>query len=93
MNVQTLVTRVRDRLDEPDRARLIITMYSEVIRFNILLIDETDDDRLCVFQPYLPAARGVDSPTFVANRWRPVAGLYPTFEAVFEALLNRSELV
>lgn len=93
MNVQTLVTRVRDRLDEPDRARLIIAMYSEVIRFNILLIDETDDDRLCVFQPYLPAARGVDSPTFVANRRCPAAELYPTFEAVFEALVDRSELV
>jgi hypothetical protein len=93
MNIQTLVTRVRDRLDEADRKRLVIATYSEVIRFNILLIDKTDDDRLCVFQPYLPASRGVDSPTFVANRRRPTAGLYPTFEAVFEALLERSEPV
>ena len=93
MNVQTLVTRVRDRLDEPDGARLTIAMDSEVIRFNILLNDKTDDDRLCVFQPYLPAARGVDSPTFVANRRCPAAELYPTFEAVFEALVDRSELV
>lgn len=93
MNLQSLVTRVRDRLDEDDRSRLTIATYNEVIRFNILLIDKTDDDRLCVFQPYLPASRGVDSPTFVANRRRPGVGLYPTFEAVFEGLLERSQLV
>lgn len=93
MNIQTLVTRVRDRLDESDRSKLTIATYSETIRFNILLIDKTEDDRLCVFQPYLPASRGVDSPTFVANRRRPNSGLYPTFEAVFEALRERSATV
>jgi Domain of unknown function (DUF5919) len=93
INIQSLVSRVRDHLDEQHRSRLEIATYDETIRFNILLIDKTDEDRLCVFQPYLPASRGVDSPTFVANRRWPNAGLYPAFEAVFDALWERSERV
>lgn len=93
INIQSLVSRVRDRLDGPLQSKLEIGTYEETIRFNILLIDKTDDDRLCVFQPYLPASRGVDSPTFVANRRWPNSGLYPTFEAVFDALWKRRERV
>lgn len=90
LNMQSLSSRVRDRLNHEARQRIRIATYDETIRFNILLIDKTDDDRLCVFQPYLPESRGIDSPTFVANRRWPNAGLYPTFETVFESLWERS---
>lgn len=90
LNIQSLTSRVHDRLDASARPRLKIATYDETIRFNLLLVDKTDDDRLCVFQPYLPESRGIDSPTFVANKRWPSTGLYPTFETVFEALWERS---
>lgn len=89
LNIQTLVKRVRDKLSPEAQERLQIRTYDEVIRFNILLID----GQTCVIQPYLPEARGVDSPTFVAQRRWPTAGLYPMFDQIFAALWERSRIV
>jgi hypothetical protein len=88
LNIQTLVTRVRNRLSEEARGRLEVRTYDETIRFNILLID----DSTCVFQPYLPESRGLDSPTFLAVRRWPTAGLYPMFDQVFTSLWERGQI-
>jgi Domain of unknown function (DUF5919) len=81
INIQTL-QRVREQLPEETRARLELATYDETIRFNILLIDR----QICVMQPYLVEARGVDSPTFVMRRRRSTSGLYPVFEQTFAVL-------
>ncbi len=56
-----MLTRLRDRLDTASAQRLELHVNDETIRFNILIVDRM----LCVVQPYLPQARGVDSPTLV----------------------------
>ncbi|MFD0689021.1 DUF5919 domain-containing protein [Actinomadura fibrosa] len=88
LNIEVL-TRLRNRLSSEARDRLAIAVYDETIRFNITLID----DRLCVMQPYLPQARGVDSPTFLAERNSTGTGLYGTFEEIFNSLWERGRTV
>lgn len=88
LNIEVL-TRLRKRLPPEARDRLSIAVYDETIRFNITLIDS----ETCVIQPYLPQARGVDSPTFLVHRGITGNGLYDTFEQVFTALSERSTLV
>jgi hypothetical protein len=61
-------------------------VYDETIRFNIILVDE----HLCVAQPYLPHSRGVDSPTLVMHRGPDDAGLYSTFDGMFNAIWKRA---
>jgi hypothetical protein len=61
--------------------RLLIATYDQTLRFNILIVDS-----LGVAQPYLPATRGLDSPTFVVQRRWSTAGLFPMFSQVFEDL-------
>jgi hypothetical protein len=85
-NIQVLLQRIRNRLSTGARERLEVAVYDDTIRFNIVLIDGDT----CVFQPYLPEARGVDSPTFVARRQWPDAGLVPVFEQMFTSLWERS---
>jgi hypothetical protein len=63
------------------RSNLQIALADETIRFNIILVDA----RLCVVQPYLAQARGVDSPTFVIEHTPGTTGLYRTFEQAFES--------
>ncbi|MFE9790007.1 DUF5919 domain-containing protein [Nocardia salmonicida] len=58
---------------------LTIRTYDGPARFNIMVVDGT-----CVFQPYLPMARGVESPAFVIEA--EAGGLYATFTGAFEAL-------
>ncbi|MEU3014966.1 DUF5919 domain-containing protein [Nocardia asteroides] len=58
---------------------LTVRTYDAPARFNIMVVDGT-----CVFQPYLPAARGVESPAFVIET--EAGGLYATFTGAFEAL-------
>ena len=41
-------------------------------------------DGTCVFQPYLPMARGVESPAFVIEA--EAGGICATFTGAFEAL-------
>jgi hypothetical protein len=80
------VKRLRDSMAEPARDRLTIRTYDETIRFNITLVN----DRTCVIQPYLPNARGLDSPAFVADKdGTGQPGLYDIFEDVFASLWNR----
>lgn len=86
LNIQNLTRRVRDRLPVERQAALEIAIYDEIVRFNIILIDSD----LCIAQPYMPEARGVDSPTFVIRRKWAQAGLYPVFEQVFTSLWERS---
>ncbi len=85
LNIDTM-SRLRDRLAEDRRDRLRLAVYDETIRFNLILVD----DHTCVAQPYMPTARGVDSPTLLIRRTSPSGGLYPVFEQVFEALAERS---
>ena len=82
INIQTLRERVRGKLTDPARERLELAVYDQTIRFNIILID----DRAGIIQPYLPAARGIDSPTFVLRRRWQDAGLLPTFDNIFCSL-------
>jgi hypothetical protein len=88
LNMDTML-RMRDRLSEDSRERVHIGIYDETIRFNLIFVD----DHTCVAQPYMPTARGVDSPTFFIRRNDQGAGLYPVFEQVFEAIAERSKAV
>jgi len=81
-----LLARLRDRLPAPVRDRLTIAVYDETIRFNILIAE----GQACVVQPYLPRARGVDSPTLLIRPDAEPGSLYPVFEHVWDALAKRS---
>ena len=84
LNIQ-IVARLRDQLPAPDRERVRLAVYDETIRFNIILVD----DHTCVAQPYLPHARGIDSPTLLIRRGDAPGGLYPIFEQVYDSLEER----
>ncbi|TDC55346.1 hypothetical protein E1281_12970 [Actinomadura sp. KC345] len=88
LNIEVL-TRLRKRLTPEAQDRLSVAVYDETIRFNITLLN----DQLCVMQPYLPNARGLDSPTFLAERNSTGSGLYGTFEGIFTALWERGRTV
>jgi hypothetical protein len=81
--------RVRAKLSAQAKDNLLIRTYDETIRFNITIID----DARCITQPYLPDARGVESPTLVMERQNDGSGLFETFTQVFEAMWDRSEAV
>ncbi|MEV4298684.1 DUF5919 domain-containing protein [Microbispora rosea] len=51
------------------------------------------DGSTCVVQPYLPAARGVDSPTLVITDNTAADGLFPVFDQVFTSMWERSKPV
>lgn len=85
LNIEVL-SRLRDRLPPCARDRLSLAVYDETIRFGIVLVD----GRTCVLQPYLPQARGVDSPTFVIRQCSESPGLYSTFERIYTELCERS---
>jgi hypothetical protein len=78
--------RVRTRLTPEAQPNLQLRAYDEPPRFNLTIID----DATCVVQPYLPDARGVDSPTLVAQHQAGVPGLFDTFTQVFASLWERS---
>ena len=84
-----ILARVRDRLPDGAGQRLRLAIYDETIRFNLIL----SGDRTCVAQPYLPRARGVDSPTMLIQATNAPGGLFPVFEQVYEALAERSKPV
>jgi hypothetical protein len=85
MNIAVL-TRLRERLTPAARDRFAIAVYDETIRFQIVLVD----GEVCVVQPYLPHARGLDSPTFVLRRRPDEPGLYTTFDGIYTELWERS---
>jgi hypothetical protein len=86
INIQTL-QRLHSKLSPEARGNLHLRTYDEAVRFNITVID----DMTCVVQPYLPDARGVESPTLVMERQdgQP-AGLFDTFSQVFESMWARA---
>jgi hypothetical protein len=85
LNIQILAQRVRQRLPADARPRLTIATYDETVRFNLLEIDR----RTLVVQPYLHAARGVESPTFVVHKHSGMTGMFGTFEQTFAWLWER----
>jgi len=85
--LSALKERVRDRLTDDAKLRLLLATYDETIRFNIVLID----DNVGVVQPYLPSVRGVDSPTLVLHRRWQDLGLSPMFEAIYCSLWEKSK--
>lgn len=85
----SMLTRLRDRLDTTSAQRLELHVYDETIRFNLIIVDRAS----CVVQPYLPQARGVDSPTFVITDNTAAEGLFPIFDQVFRDMWERSKPV
>jgi hypothetical protein len=85
LNIQTL-QRLHGKLSPEARGNLRIRTYDEAVRFNITVID----DATCVVQPYLPDARGVESPTLVIEKQPGPPGLFETFSQVFESMWARS---
>lgn len=85
LNIDILRTIGR-KLSPDATGALHIRAYDETIRFNITIIDDT----ICVVQPYLPHARGVESPTLVMRRDAHPAGLFDTFHHVFTAMWDRA---
>ena len=85
VNIQALRS-VRAKLSPEARDNLRIRTYDETVRFNITIIDE----RSCIVQPYLPDARGVESPTIVTEK-QDESGLYDTFVQVFASLWDRAK--
>lgn len=88
LNIEAL-RRIGTRLSPDAQARLQIRTYDESLRFNITIID----NRSCIVQPYLPDARGVESPTLVMERKDGTMGLYDTFTQVFESMWDRAQEV
>jgi hypothetical protein len=84
LNIDTMI-RLRARVPDEARGRVQLAVYDETIRFNLILVD----DQTCVAQPYLPTARGIESPTLLIRRTGST-GLYPVFDQVFTALSTRS---
>ncbi|MFI6457528.1 DUF5919 domain-containing protein [Streptosporangium amethystogenes] len=85
----SMLNRLKAKLT-PEAAELLeLRVYDETIRFNILIVDGTT----CVVQPYLPQARGVDSPTIVINDNTAADGLFPVFDQVFTSMWERSSPV
>ncbi|GHH61109.1 DUF5919 domain-containing protein [Lentzea cavernae] len=51
------------------------------------------DQLKCLVQPYLPDARGVESPTLVIEKDETMPGLYTTFAQVFDSMWDRAREV
>ncbi|MBF6352361.1 hypothetical protein IU448_25620 [Nocardia flavorosea] len=85
LNIRAL-QRIRDNTRPTEAGSLHIRVYDETARFNIVIVDSS----LCVVQPYLPAARGLESPTFVARKAE-AAGIFDTFASVFEDIWARGK--
>ncbi len=68
LDIQTLL-RMRKRLPGELQSAVELGTYDRTLRFNLLFVD----DELCIAQPYLVDARGIDSPTFVIRRRWPTA--------------------
>ncbi|WP_280371515.1 DUF5919 domain-containing protein [Nocardia wallacei] len=86
LNMQSL-SRVQRRA-EAFAGAIQIRTYDEIPRFNITIIDGVR----CVVQPYLPSARGVESPTFVARK-SVEPGIFDTFAEIFEAMWSSAQEV
>jgi hypothetical protein len=76
-----VVLKIRDQLPDSAKERMAVVVYDQTIRYNVVIIDS----RTCIMQPYMPDARGVDSPTFVIERQPGGGGLFDTFSEFFES--------
>jgi hypothetical protein len=79
--------RVGSKMSPAAKGSLDIRVYDEPPRFNITIID----GMRCVVQPYLPDARGVESPTLVIEKDDTVPGLFSTFSQVFTSIWDRAK--
>ncbi|XVV04973.1 DUF5919 domain-containing protein [Actinosynnema sp. CA-248983] len=86
LNIEAL-RRVGSKVTADARGKLNIRVYDEPIRYNILVTDNVK----CIVQPYLPDARGVESPTLVIEKDDAAPGLFTTFAQVFESLWDRAK--
>ncbi|MGH3729332.1 MAG: DUF5919 domain-containing protein [Micromonosporaceae bacterium] len=84
-----LLQRIRDKLPDQQRGSIELAVYDQTVRNNIIIVN----DALCVAQPYLNDARGLDSPTFVIERRWPDRGLFRVYEEVFTSLWKGSRPV
>lgn len=89
INLRIAQERVRSLLEADKRDRVEIGVSNETLRFNITLIDDTTG----MIQPYLPQARGVDSPTFLVERRAHGGELFHTYEQIFTSLWDRATLL
>ncbi len=88
LNIEAL-RRVGSKASPNAKGSLGIRVYDEPIRYNITIVDQCK----CVVQPYLPDARGVESPTLVIEKDETMPGLYTTFAQVFESMWDRAREV
>ena len=88
LNIEAL-RRVGGKTSPNAKGSLGIRVYDEPIRYNITIVDQAK----CVVQPYLPDARGVESPTLVIEKDETMPGLYTTFAQVFESMWDRAREV
>ncbi|MCK2257046.1 DUF5919 domain-containing protein [Crossiella sp. S99.1] len=89
LNIQAL-RRLKSKVSGESVGELGIRTYDEPIRFNIIIIDQAT----AVVQPYLPNARGVESPTMLIEKddtWPKRTGLFETFSQVFESMWERGK--
>ncbi|MEV6890784.1 DUF5919 domain-containing protein [Kribbella sp. NPDC051137] len=84
-----IMSRLRDELGGA-ADKLELRMYDETIRFNLMFIDQ----KLCVMQTYLPALRGLDSPTFVMERTgSDSSDLYSVYDQIFASLWETGKTI
>nr|WP_246019255.1 DUF5919 domain-containing protein [Saccharothrix australiensis] len=81
LNIEAL-RRVASKVSPYARGQPALRLYDEPIR---------TDQVKCVVQPYLPDARGVQSPTLVIERDDALPGLFGTFSQVFDSMWNRAK--
>ncbi|QNE19695.1 hypothetical protein F1D05_19425 [Kribbella qitaiheensis] len=83
-----IMRRLREDLPPEAAERLQLRMYDETIRFNLMFID----NELGIMQTYLPALRGLDSPTFMMRPTGPDGtDLYSVYAHVFSSLWERGK--
>jgi lambda repressor-like predicted transcriptional regulator len=87
-NIHTL-QRIQTRLSEEVAAYLQMRLYDDPVRFNIMRINSA----IAIVQPYLPGARGVESPTLVIQKRDAPSGLFNVFSNVFDYYWDRGEPV
>ncbi|MGW5318925.1 DUF5919 domain-containing protein [Nocardia thailandica] len=76
-----MLQRLRSNESSTVAGRIGIRVFDAPIRFNLCILDR----EVCITQPYLPFARGLESPTFVSRR-REIEGTFQTFAKVFEEM-------
>ncbi|MCC3327398.1 DUF5919 domain-containing protein [Nocardia abscessus] len=87
LNMKCLI-RAQKRYATQQAQPIQIRTYDETVRFNITIVDSA----VCIIQPYLPRARGVESPTLVARKSEP-PGLFDTFAEIFETMWSSAREV